>query len=299
MNFNFGDIGNTSFGVCTREKGDIKFFDVPVDARVKQLVQEMAVSTWDQMRSKSTTAIAYEPSERYPGRDHLFVDLTDPSVEVFRDLQWAVSCNPGSNVLRDPRTVFCYFGRLVDGGGHRLIGMRRSSTFKGVLKQKPRLVSLISDELRAIDDDLFRLDWDFDVLVDDEQVHILRAAGFESLGELRDAIKAAAAVNLMALRRALPFVDMGELDPDSPPNITRARQLASVKDQRLEEITADSLRRQCQQNAIEFSEENGILRFADQGLSDVLDLLDRRLYVDELVTQERTKYKAGSRRVRG
>ena len=299
MNYDFDNIRSTSFGICTRQQGDISFFDVAVDDRVQQLVKEMAVGTWQQMQSESNTAIAYEASERYSSKHHLFVDLTNPTVDIFRQLQEAVSCDPGGNVLRDPRTVFCYFGRLVDADGNRLIGMRRSSTFKGVLKQKPRFMSLIADELRAIEDDLFRLDFDFDVLVDDEQVHILRPAGFESLGALQNAIRAAAADNVQALRLSLPFVDIGEMDHDSPCNITLARQLASVKNQRLDGITVDSLRAQCQDNGVEFSEENGILSFDDENLSDLLDVLDRRLYVDGLVPQDPAMYKAGSRQVRG
>ena len=256
MNFDFDNVRSTSFGICTRQQGDINFFDVAVEDHVQQLVKEMAVGTWHQMRSESNTAIAYEASERYSSKHHLFVDLTDPTVDVFLQLQQAVSCDPGGNILHNPRTVFCYFGRLVDADGNRLIGMRRSSTFKGVLKQKPRLMSLISDELRAVDDDLFRLDSDFDVLVDNEQVHILRPAGFESLGALQDAIRAAAAENVQVLLVALPFVDIGDMAHDSPCNITLARQLASVKNQRLDGITVDSLRAQCQENGVEFSEEN-------------------------------------------
>ena len=189
------------------------------------------------------------------------------------------------------------FGKFMDSNGRSLLGIRRSSSFKGVLKQKPRLVSLVSDELRMVEDDLFRLDNDFDVLVDDEQVCILRVAGFELIGGLQDAVKEAAAENVQALGSALPFVDISAVDPGSF-SITTARQLAAVKQQQLSGITLDSLRDSCDENEVPYSLTNGKLEFGEDGIGDLLDVLDRRLYTDGLVPGSVTRYKAGSRHVR-
>ena len=126
----------------------------PVDDDVQGVVRDMARGTWAEMERIAGVPGPYEPSERYAGKQHLSVDVADPSVDLFRELQQTPACDPGGDVLHDPRTVFCYFGRLVDHDNRRLIGMRRSSSFKGVLKQKPWLISLIQDELRLVEDDL-------------------------------------------------------------------------------------------------------------------------------------------------
>ena len=298
MNFDFAEIETVSFGVCTRQSGDVQFLDVSVTDGVRTAIGEMATNTTRAMRSVSESPTAYEASERYAGPQHLRVGLDDPVAAFFDDLQQVASFEPGGNILRrEPRTVFCYFGKFVDSNGRNLIGVRRSSSFKGVLSQKPRMMSLVRDELQMVSDDLFRLDSDFDLLIDDEQVCILRVAGFELIGGLQDAIKEAAAENVQALGSALPFVDISMVDPQSF-NITTARQLAAVRQQQLNGITLDSLRNACDENEVHYSLANGRLEFGEDSIGDLLDVLDRRLYTDGLVPGNLTRYKAGSRHKR-
>ena len=298
MNFDFAEITTASFGVCTRQSDDVRFLDVAVTPDVRTVIGEMARSTMSAMLSVSESPTDYEASERYEGLQHLRVGLDDPIAAFFGDLQQVSSFEPGGNILRrQPRTVFCYFGRFVDSNGLSLVGIRRSSSFKGVLTQKPRLVSLTGDELRMVEDDLFRLDNDFDVLVDDEQVCILRVAGFELIGGLQDAIKEAATENVQALGNALPFVDISAVDPRSF-NITMARQIAAVRQQQLNGITLNSLRDACDQNKVPYSLANGKVEFGEGNIGDLLDVLDRRLYTDALVPGSVTRYKAGSRHIR-
>src|SRR2546426_481228 len=81
----------------------------------------------------------------------------------------------------DPATVFCYFARLTDSKGRRLTALRRATQFKGVLKS--RLLRLVTDSLKLVEDHIFKLDRDFDLLIDSANVHILRPSGFEFAGE--------------------------------------------------------------------------------------------------------------------
>ncbi|MCY4555285.1 MAG: hypothetical protein OXF79_02620 [Chloroflexi bacterium] len=109
--------------------------------------------------------------------------------------------------------------------------------------------------------------------------------------------KEAATDNVQSLGSELPFVDISAVDPQSF-NITTARQIAAVKQQQLSGITLDSLRDACDQNEVRYSLVNGKLEFAEDGIGDLLDVLDRRLYMDGLVPGSVTRYKAGSRHVR-
>ena len=176
-----------------------------------------------------------------------------------------------------------------------MFGVKRSSFFKGVLKQ--RFMSPVSDELRMFQDSLFRLDTDFDVLIDDEQVFILHIAGFETIGALQEIIKNAAAENVEALRKELSFVRIGEIDTNSI-GLTFARQLAAVKRQLVPGITFESLRGVCDDNGVSYAVVDGRLQFGNDSLGDLLDVLDRRLYVDSLVPEFPTLYRANSRRRR-
>lgn len=108
-------------------------------------------------------------------------------------------------VLSNPSNVFCYFTRLIDGESHRLTAVRRATAFKGVLKS--RLLQFTTDALKIVEDKVFKLDSDFDLLIDDTGVSIFRPSGFEFVGDLQEAILAAAPANVKLIQTDLPFVD--------------------------------------------------------------------------------------------
>lgn len=298
MNFDFNKIDAVEFGVCARQGSDFFWRGVPMSHGAKEALGEMAQRTIGAMRVVSASPVDYEASEGYAGLQHLRVTLDDPIAKFFSDLWKMGNFEPGgSEALRDPRMVFCYGGKFQDTNGNDLFGVRRSALFKGVLKQKSRLMSLVRDELQLVQDDLFRLDNDFDVLVDGEQVIILRVAGFEAVGELQKYIIEAAAENVKALNNALSFVRIGDVDTKSV-GIAFARKLAAVMHQPLDGITSVSLRSACDDNGIPYSNVDGMLEFSSDSLGDLLDVLDRRLYVDNLVQGSPTLYKANSRRRR-
>lgn len=299
MNFDFATMKAEAFGVCTRQgrQGrDVQFFEVPVASDVKTELCEMAQRTIGAMRRVSDLPVSYEASESYGGPQHLGVGLDDPAAAFFYGLRGVHVFEPGGGgVLREPRTVFCYFGKFYDSNGDVLFGVRRSSSFKGVLKK--RLMSFVRDELKMVEDDLFRLDADFDVLIDDEQVFILHIVGFEIIGKLQEIIKNAAAENVEALRNELPFVRIGEIDTNSI-GLTVARQLAAVRRHLVPGVTFESLRGVCDDNGVSYTVVDGRLQFESDSLGDLLDVLDRRLYVDSLVPEFPTLYRANSRRRR-
>jgi hypothetical protein len=49
------------------------------------------------------------------------------------------------------------------------------------------LVWFVSDAFRMVEESVLRLETDFDALVDDTTVHILRPSGFEVLDQLQEA----------------------------------------------------------------------------------------------------------------
>ena len=106
---------------------------------------------------------------------------------------------PGARfLLKQPGRVFSYFARFTDNNGERLTAMRRSMEFKGVLRHRHRLVRIVNDTLRMAQDDIFRLDTEFDLLIASDEVRILRPAGFETIGRLQEVIRAAVPQNTLA-----------------------------------------------------------------------------------------------------
>lgn len=294
MNFDFHDVDHVLFGVCTKQRREISAYTVQVDREAQQLLYEMAEHTWDLMLDISDDGEWYEPTERYSGNQHLAVLLNDPAAEFFRDIHETVNFEPGGNILRNPRTVFCYFLRMYDASGNQLTALRRSTTFKGILRS--RLLGFRNDSLYVAEDQMFRLDYDFDLLVIDEEVRILNVAGFETMGSLREVIREAAEANVQNLHHALPFLDFNLGEHGHAITLTIARQLASIKNQQLDGITQQSLQSECSERDIPFNiTANGLIRFSDDDIPDLLDLLDRRRFADQLIPGHAVQYKAGSR----
>ncbi len=298
MNFDFDAIDDTvNFGVCTRREGNIVFLDVPVDVGVVQNLKEMVGNTWEKLHEVSNVPDLYEPANDATGRGHLTVPIDDDMAAMFKDVNQADQFDPGGGVLLErPRQVFSYFARFTDENGDRLTGMRQSTEFKGILRHRARLIRLVNDTLRMTQDDIFKLDTEFDVLIASDEVRILRPVGFETIGQLQQVIRDAVPQNTQALQNSLGFVDFDSIEEFAKGSVGAARLLASIRTKNVDGITVDSLRRECIDNGVEVDFDGVRLTVAGEAVLGFLMTLDRRRFSTELIPGEREVYDASNRR---
>jgi hypothetical protein len=165
---------------------------------------------------------------------------------------------------------------------------------------KSRLVRFISDALGIIEESVFRLDNDFDLLIDNATVHILRPAGFEFVGQLQQAVLAAAPTNVKAIRKDLPFVDFTEIEAYAISHPRAARYLASIHAQKAtKNIDKSALKALCKRTGVEVKESKGKIVVDNDGVMAFLEVLDRRRYQLELVKGAPESFRAGSRQKLG
>ena len=194
LDFSLPDVTITEFGVGRDDDDGVQTYKmIPVDAEVQAALREMAASTRAAMQELDDKPPRYQASEKYASSEYVHWPLDDDLAKLVRQLHQATNLLVDVTALSDPSTIFCYFARLADKQGHHLTALRRATQFKGVLKS--RLIRLTTNALRIIEDTVFKLDSDFDLLVDGASVHILRPSGFEFLGGLRDAVLAATPQN--------------------------------------------------------------------------------------------------------
>lgn len=205
LGFDLENVTVMEFGVGRDEDEGQAFTLVPVDTTVQAALRKMVSDTWDFMSNLSADPPEYEPSEKHASAEYVVVPLNDDLATPLRQLHQATNPPTTAAALSDPKDIFCYFTRMTDGQGRRLTAVRRATQFKGVLKSP--LMWFVTDSFRILDDDVFRLDNDFDLLLDDTMVHILRPAGFEFVGQLQAAVLAAAPTNVKAILRNMSFVD--------------------------------------------------------------------------------------------
>lgn len=293
--FDLGSVSVIEFGVGRDEGNGQTFVAVPVDADVQAAVREMVETTWEAMQSDDNAPAKYEPSEKHAATEYLILPLSDDMASSIRALHEAMNLDIEPTALDDPTNVFCYFVRLTDKKTRRLTALRRAAQFKGILKK--RLIRVVSDSLKLIDDQVFKLDTDFDLLVDSNHVHILRPSGFEFAGKLQEAILEAVAENVKAIRKHLTFVEFAAIEAYACRHPRAARYLASIRSQEgTEQIAKALLRKLCKQTGVEVDEKKGKINVAAGHEVGFLEVLDRRRYEVNLVKEKPERYRAASRR---
>ena len=232
LEFGLGNVSVTEFGIGRDDGNGQTFVAVPVDADVQAALREMVQATWDAMQKDEAGPTKYEPSEKHASTEYLYLPLDDGLVAPIRALHESANSRSIPRALIEPADVFCYFARLADTKGRRLTALRRATQFKGVLKSKNRLVRMLDDTLKIIEDTVFKLDNDFDLLVDAAHVHILRPSGFEFAGHLQEAILDAVSENIKAIRKDLAFVHFDGIEAYAGKHPRAARYLASIRAQK-------------------------------------------------------------------
>jgi hypothetical protein len=211
-----------------------------------------------------------------------------------RQLHTATNLPLDAGALGSLSDVFAYFARFTDRSAQQLTALRRANQFKGALKS--RFLRLDTNALKLVPDRLFKLDRDFDLLVNSHSVHILRPSGFEFTGKLQEAILAAVPENITTIQRGLPFVDFSGIKAYAMKHPRAARYLASIQSQEeFKNIDKRALKALCRQTEVAFTGSKGRIKVADDHVLGFLEVIDRRRYYVELVKGSPERFKAASR----
>lgn len=298
LEFDLANVTSTEFGVGRDDGSGQTFVAVPVDENVQTALHEMVQATWAAMQKDDDGPARYEPSEKHGSIEYLYLPMDDGMASTVRELYQAANLDIAAGVLTmDPSAIFSYFARLTDNQGRRLTALRRATQFKGVLKSRNRLVRMLDDTLEVIEDAVFKLDNDFDLLVDSTNVHILRPSGFEFAGKLQQAIVEAVPKNIQAIASEIDFVVFDGIEEYAGKHPRAARYLASIlANGENKNVDKSLLKRLCKQTGVAVTESKGKVTIAEGHEMGFLEVLDRRRYEVSLVKEEPEQYRAASRR---
>ena len=293
LEFNLDAVSSTEFGVGRDGDGGPVFGVVPVDAGVQSALLSMAQATMDRMAAAEDGPAEYEPAEKHGSTEYLVVPVEGALDAAIRELHDAENLPFDGAHLSDPETVFCYFARFTDDQDRRLTAIRRATRFKGVLNSK--LLSFVDDTLKIVEDNVFKLDIDFDLLLDSACTHIWRPSAFEFLGGLKQQILDAVPENVGAIAPDLPFVDLSSIEDYANSRPRAARYLASIRSQALQGMDQHALKALCDNTGVGIQEVNGKITVNSGHEMGFLEVLDRRRYRLELVADQPELFRAPSR----
>ncbi len=292
LDFDLKDIATTQFGAWKKDGEGFDIGVVDIDSKVRDKLQAMVRTTLDAMEKDKNGPKDYDPAEKHGSPEYLITGAGawDPKIRAIHD---ADNLKPDQECLSDPDALLGYFAQLTDGQGRRLTALRKAQQFKGILKRT--MLRFIDDALRIVPDTMFKLDNDFDLLMDAEWTHILRPGAFEALADLEKSVLAAVPSNVQKIETNLPFVDFKGIETYAKQRPRAARYLASIRQQRLAGMSKDRLKDQCTGTGAGFDEEDGrIVPTPGQEMA-FLQVLDRRRYTVELIPDEPEPYAAASR----
>jgi hypothetical protein len=293
LEFDLKRVRVIEFGIGRDNSNGRTFVGLSVDGEVQDALHEMVSATWSALGELPERPERYEPSEKHGSVEYLYLPLSEVFASSMRELHEASNLPLDNRALDDLSSVFCYFARLTDGQGRRLTALQRATQFKGIVKS--RLIRLATDALKLVADRVFKLDNDFDLLIDAQTVHILRPSGFEFAGKLQQAILEAVPENVEAIQKDLPFVDFADLSAYAAEHTRAARLLASIRGQ-AENINKAALKRLCRITRVKISESKGRISVARGHEIGFLEVLDRRRYRLELVKGQPETFRAPSRK---
>ena len=292
--FDFAKVDIVEFGVGKENAEGQSFVNMTVDAEVQAALQKMAEATWEEMQQQTKSPEKYDPSEKHSAVEHLYLPLSDDMAKSLRQLHEANNLDLDGDALRATDDVFCYFAQLTDTSGSQITALKRAGQFKGALKS--RFVKLVTDALKMVHERVFRLDHDFDVLIDNKHIHILRPSSFEFAGSLQSAILDAVPANVTEVAAELPFVDFTGIQTYAEKHPRAARLLASIRSQNQGAgVDSAALKQLCKITQVAFKVKNGKIVVDDANVLGLLEVLDRRRYEVELVKGTPERFRASSR----
>ena len=295
LDFDKDNIRHTQFGIGRDASGGQIFNAVAVDQKIQAVLLEMAKATVDGLERISDEPVRYEPSEKYGSTEHLYLPIDDDMVETLRQMHEATNIEFDGNALKDTNRIFCYFARFKDVADRNLTALRRSYQFK-ILGKSKVMQLLQSDSLTLVESPMFKLDNDFDFLIDASRIHILRPSGFEFTGRLQRAIQKAAPENIEKIQEDLPFVNFESIKNYALRHPRAARYVASIRSQNwTKNVDNTALKQLCIATNVEVVESDGRISVDDSHVMGFLEVLDRRRYEIGLVPDSPEHFRAASR----
>ena len=222
--------------------------------------------------------------------------IDDDLALPLRTLHQTLNLTIANDALAWLTNCFCYFARFWDNQGRQLTVLRRATQFKGALNKPNRMLSLGTDALRIVENPIFQLNADFDVLVDSDLVHIIHPTSFRLLGQIEEAIAEAIPRNVETISRAAPYVDWSNIEDYAVGHSRAASLLASIRTQgyaaKLDKAALESL---CISTGVDLDTTEGHISVPEGQILPFLEVIDRRRYEIGLVPTISERYKASSR----
>lgn len=291
-------INEIEFGVCLFSDESVEFHRVPITREVKASLRSILAETRVKLHERSERPHKYEPSQNYGPMEHLKVGLNDPMASNLKEIFGLVEkALPDPRAMHAPDLLWFYFAIFRHKNGEKSIAVKRAAQFKAVVAARQRLLQIGPDALQPVSDNVFRLDHEFDFVIDSRHVTILYPTGFNQIANTESLVRSAAVRAVASIRARMPFIDFSDIERFVERSIKGARLIVSISMRNdLEQIRPELLRKGCKKNGIDLIRRDDLMTPERGHEKAFLEYLDGRRYTFDAVTGPTDRYLAQNRR---
>jgi hypothetical protein len=274
-----------------------RHIQIPIHPQVQAELRTMLRTTAQKMQLPASARHlpVFSPAEKYSSEEPLKLSLATDYVSDLAAVIALQNLPSDANALNVISELEYYYAVFTDNQNRKLFAFRRASQFKGVARSK--LAFLNGGVLTLMNTAVFRLDNDFDYLVDDHTIFILRPSGFEFTTNVHGQVLREAATNAAVIAASVAFLDIARISAYATQHPRAARLLAAIRARDdLHLIDKRLLQSACRIFGIAVVKGQAGSIGPDAGHEyDFLCIIDRRAYTAKLIPNQPEKYEAASR----
>lgn len=292
---NLVNIVSVNFGIALKSNENLYF--VPTDTGLKDALKEMIGDTVAALNAAQGDWQAYDISEDYGQRRRVYCNRGNEYMAAFSALFDAGALDDLTNLPDHVNDIKYYFAEVTDNQNRRMVGVRKATQFKGTVKAKNRLVRMTNDTLSIINDTVFKLDNEFDVLVTDANVYILNDRQMQLLADITSRVAATAKTKIQLIEDTINFLDLSRIKEKIEKHPRVARYAASIAQNPLiGNFQRANIETLAKQHGIVLTEvAAGKLQCRVQDEAKLMELLDARRYHLDLADNGGDPYRATGR----
>lgn len=292
--FDSQNVVSVNFGVALRSNGSRYF--VPTDTLIKNALKDVLGATIASFEQLDGEWEPHDISEDYGDRRRVYAARgTDYLTDLYAIFD-AGDFDDLANAHQHVEDIDHYFGVFYDIQGRRAVGIKKGTQLKGTLGARNKLMRLADDSLQMIEDDVLKLDREFDAIVTDGHVFMLKVRAVEYLANIVEHVAGAAAHKVQQIHDTVIFLDFSRIQTDIAKHPKMARMAASIAARSdLAQIRQDRVEELATHHGLVLKEVGGRLQCRRQDEAKLLEILDARRYQLDLTANGPVPYRATGR----
>jgi hypothetical protein len=292
--FNVGDIVSVDFGVRLRSTGQIHA--VPVNHAVQSAMKAIIGATVDAFSAIEGEWQRHDISEDYGTARKVYAARQHELMLIISELYDAATPPDLANLDEQLTDLDYYFSTFRDRDGRKAVGIKKATQFKATLGAQNRLVRLLDGTFVLIEERVLKLDQEFDAIVTDQHVFMLKVRSIEQVAEMKEAVARAAQAKIQQIHDAVPFLDLSRIKEkiERHPKLARmAHAIAERADLAL--LDRHKVESQAIAHGVHFRNVGGRLLCNAADEAKLMEVLDYRRYHSDLTEDDPIPFRASAR----